>query len=49
MLVANKRSLSSTLVIRPDMSLKEKAIESALLKKHWLLIQAGHNHKQIKN
>ena len=30
------------------MTASERAIESALLKQRWQLIQAGHDHRQIK-
>ena len=47
-ILANKRSLSSPLAIKPDMSPDERKIESALLKERWSLIQGGHERKNIK-
>ena len=47
-ILANKSSLPSPLIIKPDMSPQERAIESVLLKERWSLIKAGHNRKQIK-
>ena len=46
-ILANKRSLSTPLIIKPDMSPQERAVESALLKERWSLINAGHNRKLI--
>jgi len=47
-ILANKSSLPSPLVIKPDMLPQERAIESVLLKERWTLIEGGHNRKQIK-
>ena len=47
-ILANKTSLRTPLMVKPDMSLEERAIESVLLKERWSLIQSGHNRKQIK-
>ena len=47
-ILANKSTLSSPLSIKPDMTDSEHAIESALLKRHWQLIRAGHDRRQIK-
>ena len=46
--LANKLTLSFPLSIKPDMTASEHAIESALLKQHWQLIQAGYDCRQIK-
>jgi len=47
-ILANKTSLPSPFLVKPDMSLEDRAIESILLKEHWSLIQSGNNRKQIK-
>ena len=47
-ILANKRSLSSPLVIKPDISPDERKIESALLKERWSLIQSDLDRKHIK-
>ena len=47
-ILANKSALSSPLFIKPDMTVPEHAIESALLKQRWLLTEAGYDRKQIK-
>ena len=49
-ILANKSTLSSPLSIKPDILLLsvQSSIESALLKQCWQLIQAGHDHRQIK-
>ena len=44
-ILANKSSLPSSLVIKPDMSPQERAIESALLKERWSLIKGGLDRK----
>ena len=48
-ILANKSALYSPLFIKPDMTSSERAIESALLKQHWLLTEAGYDRKQIKS
>ena len=45
-ILANKRSLLSPLIIKPDMSLQERETESTLLKERWSLLRAGHSRKQ---
>lgn len=47
-ILANKSSLPSPLVIKPDMLPQERAIESVLLKERWTLIKGGQNRRQIK-
>ena len=47
-ILANKLTLSSPLSIKPDITASERAIKSALLKRCWQLIQAGHDRRQIK-
>ena len=47
-ILANRSSVSSSFLIKPDMSPVEHANESILLKERWSLIQTGYNHKQIK-
>jgi len=47
-ILANKKSLSSSLAIKPDMSPEERKIESALLKECWSLIQGGLDRKHIR-
>jgi len=47
-ILANKTSLPSPLLVKPDMSPEDRVVESTLLKEHWSLIQSGHNRKQIK-
>jgi len=47
-ILANKKYLSTPLMIKPDLSPQEKKVESALLKECWSLIQNGHNCTQIK-
>jgi len=40
-ILANKTSLPSPLLVKPDMSLEDRAVKSTLLKGHWTLIQSG--------
>ena len=47
-ILANRFSVSSPFLIKPDMSPVERANESTLLKGRWSLIQTGYNRKQIK-
>ena len=47
-ILANRWSLSSPFLIKPDMSPDERTIESTLLGERWSLIQAGHDRKRIK-
>jgi len=47
-ILANKSSLPSSVVIKPDMSPQERATESTLLKERWSLIKGGLDRKQIK-
>ena len=47
-ILANNSFLPSSLVIKPDMSLQERATESALLKERWSLIKGGLDHKQSR-
>jgi len=47
-ILANKTSLPSPLLVKPDMSPEDRAVESTLLKERWSFIQSGHNRKQIK-
>ena len=47
-ILANWWSLSSPLLIKPDMSPEERTTESTLLRERWSLIQAGNDRKKIK-
>ena len=47
-ILANKGSLSAPISIQPDKSPVELQIESILMKERWNLIQAGHQHKTIR-
>ena len=47
-ILASRKSLRAPFIIKPDLSSTERAIESALLKERWSLIQTGVNRKQIK-
>jgi len=47
-ILANKTSLPSPYLVKPDMPPEDRVIESTLLKERWSLIQSGHNRKQIK-
>ena len=47
-ILANRWSLSSPLLIKPDMSPDERTTESTLLRERWSLIQAGYDRKRIK-
>ena len=47
-ILANRWSLSSPLLIKPDMSPDEHKLESTLLGEWWSLIQAGYDRKRIK-
>ena len=47
LILINKSTLSSPLSTKRDMTASQYAIESALLKQRWQLIQAGHDCRQI--
>ena len=47
-ILANRWSLSSPLLIKPDMSPEERTTESTLLREWWSLIQTGNDRKKIK-
>ena len=47
-ILANKGSLSSPLIIKPDLSPEERAREAVLLKERWSLLQQGYERKMIK-
>ena len=47
-ILANRSHLSSPLLIKPDLSPVECAVESILLKVRWSLIKKGHQCKAIK-
>ena len=47
-ILANKGSLSSPLIIKPDLSQEERAREAVLLKERWSLLQQGYERKMIK-
>jgi len=47
-ILASRKSLCAAFIIKQDLSSTERAIESALLKERWSLIQTGVNRKQIK-
>jgi len=47
-ILANRSSLASPILIKPDLSPAERAVESILLKERWSLIQNGHPRKSIK-
>jgi len=44
-ILANKGSLSSPLIIKPDLSPEERAREAVLLKERWSLLQQGYKRK----
>jgi len=47
-ILASWKSLRTPFIIKPDLSPTERAIESALLKERWFLIQTGINRNQSK-
>ena len=42
-ILGSKKSLSPPCTVKPDMSSKERLVESLLLKERWTLLQSGHH------
>ena len=47
-LLGARKNLPNHLVIKPDLTLEERQLESILMKERWGLIQSGQNKKDIK-
>ena len=47
-ILAARKNLPSHLAIKPDLSPKDRLIDSTLMKERWSLIQSGQDKKDIK-